>query len=50
VLNLYSAPLPDRRGAVRQFHQGPGIKIKRVDADDAGILARLKSEGTPAQM
>src|SRR6478752_6130144 len=28
------------------FTKATGIKINRVDADDAGILARLKAEGT----
>ncbi|MFX6040335.1 Fe(3+) ABC transporter substrate-binding protein, partial [Acinetobacter baumannii] len=27
------------------FTKATGIKINRVDGDDAGILARLKSEG-----
>jgi len=29
-----------------QFTQATGIKVNRVDADDAGILARLKAEGS----
>jgi len=47
VLNLYSA----RHYATDQalydnFTRASGIKINRVDADDAGILARLKAEGS----
>ena len=47
VVNLYSA----RHYATDEqlytgFTQATGIKINRVDADDAGILARLKAEGT----
>ena len=47
VLNLYSA----RHYATDQalydnFTRATGIQINRVDADDAGILARLKAEGS----
>ena len=47
VLNLYSA----RHYATDQalydnFTKATGIRINRVDSDDAGILARLKAEGT----
>ena len=47
VLNLYSA----RHYATDQalydnFTKATGIRINRVDADDAGILARLKAEGS----
>src|SRR3954452_6920618 len=47
VVNLYSA----RHYATDEqlytgFTKATGIKINRVDADDAGILARLKAEGT----
>jgi iron(III) transport system substrate-binding protein len=47
VLNLYSARHYQTDEALySRFTQATGIKINRVDADDAGILARLKSEGT----
>jgi iron(III) transport system substrate-binding protein len=47
VLNLYSA----RHYATDEqlydgFTKATGIKINRVDADDAGIIARLKAEGS----
>jgi iron(III) transport system substrate-binding protein len=47
VLNLYSA----RHYATDEvlystFTKTTGIKINRVDADDAGIITRLKAEGT----
>ncbi|WP_298824811.1 extracellular solute-binding protein [uncultured Piscinibacter sp.] len=46
VLNLYSARHYQTDEALyTNFTQATGIKINRVDADDAGILARLKSEG-----
>ena len=46
VLNLYSARHYSTDEALyRNFTQATGIKINRVDADDAGILARLKAEG-----
>ena len=46
VLNLYSARHYQTDEALyANFTQATGIKINRVDADDAGILARLKSEG-----
>ena len=47
VLNLYSARhyLTDE-ALYNDFTKATGIKINRVDADDAGILARLKAEGT----
>ena len=46
VLNLYSARHYQTDEALySNFTQATGIKINRVDADDAGILARLKSEG-----
>ncbi len=53
VLNLYSArhyQTDDRLYA--DFTKATGIRINRVDADDAGILARLKAEGsaTPADV
>ena len=46
VLNLYSARHYQTDDAMYdQFTKTTGIKINRVDADDAGILARLKAEG-----
>jgi iron(III) transport system substrate-binding protein len=47
VLNLYSARHYSTDEALyNNFTKATGIKINRVDADDAGILARLKAEGT----
>ena len=47
VLNLYSARHYQTDEALyANFTKATGIKINRIDADDAGILARLKSEGT----
>ena len=46
VLNLYSARHYQTDEALYDnFTKATGIKINRVDADDAGILARLKAEG-----
>ncbi len=46
-LNIYSARhYPSDTALYQQFTQSTGIKINRVDADDAGIIARLKAEGT----
>lgn len=46
VLNLYSARHYQTDEALyANFTKATGIKINRVDADDAGILQRLKSEG-----
>ena len=46
-LNVYSARHYATDEALYQdFTKATGIKIQRVDADDAGILARLKAEGT----
>jgi iron(III) transport system substrate-binding protein len=46
VLNLYSARHYQTDEALyADFTKSTGIKINRVEADDAGILARLKSEG-----
>ena len=46
VLNLYSARHYSTDEALySDFTKATGIKINRVDADDAGILARLKAEG-----
>jgi iron(III) transport system substrate-binding protein len=47
TLNLYSARHYQTDEALYDnFTKATGIKINRVDADDAGILARLKTEGT----
>jgi iron(III) transport system substrate-binding protein len=46
VINLYSARHYQTDEALyADFTKATGIKINRVDGDDAGILARLKSEG-----
>jgi iron(III) transport system substrate-binding protein len=46
-INIYSARhYPSDEVMYREFTDTTGIKINRVDADDAGILARLKAEGT----
>ncbi len=46
VLNLYSARHYSTDEALySNFTKSTGIRINRVDADDAGILARLKAEG-----
>jgi iron(III) transport system substrate-binding protein len=46
VLNLYSARHYSTDEALyANFTKATGIRINRVDSDDAGILARLKSEG-----
>ena len=45
-LNIYSARhYPGDEALYEGFTKATGIRINRVDADDAGILARLKSEG-----
>jgi len=47
VLNIYSARhYPTDEALYGNFTKATGIKINRVDSDDAGILARLKAEGT----
>ena len=47
VVNLYSARHYSTDEALyNNFTKATGIKVNRVDADDAGILARLKAEGT----
>ena len=47
VVNLYSARHYQTDEALyTNFTKATGIKVNRVDADDAGILARLKAEGT----
>lgn len=46
VLNLYSARHYQTDEAMYEaFTRTTGIKINRVDADDAGIVARLRAEG-----
>jgi iron(III) transport system substrate-binding protein len=47
VVNLYSARHYSTDEALySNFTKATGIKINRVDSDDAGILARLKAEGS----
>ena len=47
VVNLYSARhYATDEALYNNFTKATGIKINRVDADDAGILARLKAEGS----
>ncbi len=47
VVNLYSARHYSTDEALyANFTKTTGIKINRVDADDTGILARLKAEGS----
>ena len=47
VVNLYSARHYSTDEALyNNFTKATGIKINRVDADDAGIIARLKAEGS----
>jgi iron(III) transport system substrate-binding protein len=47
VLNIYSARhYPTDEALYANFTKSTGIKLNRVDADDAGILARLRAEGT----
>jgi iron(III) transport system substrate-binding protein len=44
VVNLYSARHYQTDEALySNFTKATGIKVNRVDADDAGILARLKA-------
>ncbi|MES2481536.1 MAG: extracellular solute-binding protein [Pseudomonadota bacterium] len=46
VLNLYSARhYATDEDLYSNFTKATGIRINRVDSDDAGILARLKAEG-----
>lgn len=46
VLNLYSARHYQTDEALYEdFTKTTGIRINRIDGDDAGILSRLKSEG-----
>ena len=47
VLNLYSARHYQTDEALyADFTKATGVRINRVEADDAGILARLKAEGS----
>ena len=47
VLNIYSARhYATDESMYGEFTKTTGIKINRVDADDAGIVARLKAEGS----
>jgi iron(III) transport system substrate-binding protein len=47
TLNIYSARhYPTDEALYANFTKATGIRINRVDSDDAGILARLKAEGT----
>lgn len=47
VLNLYSARHYSTDEALYgNFTKATGIRINRVDSDDAGIMARLKAEGS----
>ena len=47
VVNVYSARhYPGDDLLYNGFTKVTGIKINRVDADDAGIVQRLKAEGT----
>jgi len=47
VVNLYSARhYPTDEILYSDFTKATGITVNRVDADDAGILARLRAEGT----
>jgi iron(III) transport system substrate-binding protein len=45
-LNVYSARhYPSDEALYAGFTRSTGVQIRRVDADDAGVLARLQSEG-----
>lgn len=47
VVNLYSARHYSTDEALFSgFTKATGIKVQRVDSDDAGIMARLKAEGS----
>ncbi|WP_294771599.1 extracellular solute-binding protein [uncultured Rhodoferax sp.] len=47
TLNIYSARhYPTDEALYSNFTKATGIKLNRVDADDAGIIARLKAEGS----
>jgi len=46
VLNLYSARHYSTDEALyTNFTKATGIKINRIDSDDAGVVTRLKAEG-----
>jgi iron(III) transport system substrate-binding protein len=46
VLNIYSARhYPTDEALYSTFTKTTGVKINRVDSDDAGIVSRLKAEG-----
>lgn len=46
VLNIYSARhYPTDEALYSNFTKNTGIRISRVDSDDAGIVSRLKAEG-----
>jgi iron(III) transport system substrate-binding protein len=46
-INLYSARhYPTDEALYSDFTKATGIKINRVDSDDAGIIARLRAEGS----
>ena len=46
-INIYSARhYPTDEALYADFTKSTGIKINRIDSDDAGILTRLKAEGT----
>jgi iron(III) transport system substrate-binding protein len=47
ILNLYSARHYQTDEALYEnFTKATGVRINRIDADDAGLLARLKTEGS----
>jgi len=47
VVNIYSARhYPTDEALYSDFTRATGIRINRVDSDDAGIVARLKAEGS----
>jgi iron(III) transport system substrate-binding protein len=47
VLNLYSARHYQTDEALyANFTKATGVKINRIDADDAGVIARLQAEGS----
>ena len=47
TLNVYSARhYPSDEVLYQGFTQATGIRVQRVESDDAGILARLKTEGS----
>jgi len=47
VINIYSARhYPTDEALYSNFTKATGIRLNRADADDAGIVARLKAEGS----